>query len=282
MVPALLMCAVCATADPMVDAPGAERPFARRLRATLDARMGDATAADPDGTSVDVMDRRLEAGLAWGPTQDLLLAVGVPVLDRTITALGQTADRQSLGDVEARAEVLAWSDEYAPWRKRVVVFGGTKLPTAPLQYDAAGALLPSVLQPGCSSIVPLLGAAYTASRAPWAFVAGATVLLPFAVRADAPHAGDSLRTSFAAQWQPLAWLGARAGAQARLDGSGTLASGDPDPSSGGLVAYASADALVRPLPDLVLTLGGLVPVVQAWRGQHHEGPVLAAAAAYDF
>jgi hypothetical protein len=178
--------------------------------------------------------------------------------------------------------VVTWEDEYARVRSRFSLFAGTKLPTAPLQADATGALLPSVLQPGCSSIVPLLGAAYAMSRAPWSWMATGTVLLPFVVRQDAPHAGDSLRASVMGQWQPSRWLGARAGVHGRLDGGGLLAHGDPDPSSGGFVGYVSAEALVSPASDLVLSLGGLVPVVQAWRGEHREGPILAASAAYDF
>jgi hypothetical protein len=167
-------------------------------------------------------------------------------------------------------------------RRRFVLFVGTKVPTAPLERDASGALLPSVLQPGCSSIVPLLGVTYVASRAPWSWSASGTLLLPFVVRDAAPHAGDSLRASLVGQWQPLPWLGARGGLQARLDGGGLLADGQPDPSSGGFVGYVSADALFGPTTDLVLSLGGMMPVVQAWRGEHHEGPIVAAGAAYDF
>jgi hypothetical protein len=282
MIPTLLLCAVCATADPIVDAPGNERSFAGRLRATIDARMGGASAADPDGTSVDVVDRRVEGTVAWAPSPTVLMSLSVPALERTIAANGQDVERTSLGDVEARVQLLAWADEYGRFRRRFVVFGGTKLPTAPVQVDPSGALLPSVLQPGCSSIVPLLGVAYTMSRAPWSWMAGGTVLLPFVVRQAAPHSGDSLRASLIGQWQPIRWLGARAGLQARLDGGGLLADGEPDPSSGGLVGYASADVLVSPATDLVLSVGGMVPVVQAWRGEHHEEPILAASAAYDF
>jgi hypothetical protein len=282
MIPALLLCAVCATADPMVDAPGNERAFAGRLRATLDARIGGASAADPDGTSVDVLDRRFEGTVAWAPSSTVLLSLGVPMLDRTIVANGQDVERASLGDVEGRVQMEAWAERYASARRRLVLFVGTKVPTAPLEADASGALLPSVLQPGCSSIVPVLGVAYAASRAPWSWMASGTLLLPFVVRDRAPHAGDSLRASLVGQWQPLRWLGARGGVQGRLDGGGLLANGEPDPSSGGFVGYVSADALFSPASDLVLSLGGMVPVVQAWRGDHHEGPILAASAAYDF
>jgi hypothetical protein len=266
----------------MADAPGNERAFAGRLRATLDARTGGASAADPDGASVDVVDRRLEGTVAWAPSSTLLLSLAVPLLDRTITSRGQEVDQASLGDVEARAQMEAWADRYASVRRRLVLFVGTKVPTAPLQADASGALLPSVLQPGCSSIVPILGAAYVASRAPWSWMASGTILLPFVVRDAAPHAGDSLRASFVGQWQPVRWLGARGGVQGRLDGGGLLADGESDPNSGGFVGYLSADALVSPASDLVLSLGGMVPIVQAWRGDHHEEPILAASAAYDF
>jgi hypothetical protein len=124
--------------------------------------------------------------------------------------------------------------------------------------------------------------AYTMSRAPWSWMASGTLLLPFVVREGAPHSGDSLRASVVGQWQPIRWLGARAGLQGRLDGGGLLADGESDPSSGGFVGYVSADALVSPATDLVLSVGGMVPVVQAWRGEHHEEPILAASAAYDF
>jgi hypothetical protein len=212
----------------------------------------------------------------------VLLSLAVPLLDRTIASGGQEVDRASLGDVEARVQIEAWADRYASVRRRLVLFVGTKVPTAPLQADASGALLPSVLQPGCSSIVPLLGAAYIASHAPWSWMASGTLLLPFVVRDAAPHAGDSLRASLTGQWQPLRWLGTRGGVSGRLDGGGLLADGESDPSSGGFVGYVSADALVSPASDLVLSLGGMVPVLQAWRGEHHEEPILAASAAYDF
>ena len=116
MIPALLLCAVCATADPMVDAPGNERAFAGRLRATIDARVGSASAADPDGTSVDVLDRRLEGTVAWAPSSTVLLSLGVPVLDRTIVANGQDVARASLGDVEGRVQMEAWAERYASVR----------------------------------------------------------------------------------------------------------------------------------------------------------------------
>jgi hypothetical protein len=184
--------------------------------------------------------------------------------------------------VETRVQLEAWAARYSTVRRRLVLFFGTKVPTAPVQSDASGALLPSVLQPGCSSVVPLLGAAYVVAHAPWSWTASGTLLLPFVVREDAPHSGNSLRASLIGQWQPLRWLGARGGLLGRLDGGGLLADGQSDPSSGGFVGYVSADALVSPATDLVLSVGGMVPVVQAWRGEHHEGPILAASAAYDF
>jgi hypothetical protein len=279
----LLACAVCATADPSLDAPGAEHPFAGRLRSTLDFRVGGVCAGSgaAGGETVGVVDRRLELATSWAPSRTTLLTVSVPALDRSITSPGGRVDALVPGDVEARAQVLAWTNEPAVVRRRLVVFGGFKLPTAPVESDASGQVLPSVLQPGCSAIVPLLGVSWTTSRPPWSAFASVAVLLPAPVR-PAPHAGDSLRASFAGQWQPLSFLGARAGVQARADGAGELADGTTDPNSGGLVGYATLEAIASPARDLVLSAGVLVPALQAWRGDHHEGPVAVASAAYDF
>jgi hypothetical protein len=277
----LLACAVCATADPSLDAPGAERPFAGRLRSSLDFRMGGVSAGTTAGETVDVVDRRLELATSFAPSRSTLLTLSVPALDRSITSAGGRVDALVPGDVEARAQVLAWSNEPAVVRRRVAVFGGFKLPTAPVESDASGQVLPSVLQPGCSAIVPSLGVSWTTARPPWSAVASVAVLLPAPVR-PAPHAGDSLRAAFVGQWQPLPFLGARAGVQGRADGAGELADGTTDPSSAGLVGYATAEVIASPARDLVVSAGVLVPALQAWRGDHREGPIAVASAAYDF
>ena len=102
--------------------------------------------------------RRLRLASLWsGPLATPARAV---VELRIVVAAG-------VGDVEARAQAIAWSSDAGPWRGRFAIVGGAKLPTAPVENDPAGRPLPAVLQPGCSAIVPMLGATWATSRAAW-------------------------------------------------------------------------------------------------------------------
>jgi hypothetical protein len=273
-------CAVCATADPSLAAPRAEQPFAGRLRAATDLRAGSVDAAGASGAPMSVADRRLVVSASYAPAADVMLSLAVPALQRDIASPAGTVSRASLGDVETRV-ALVRASPYALVRTRLALFGGVDAPSAPVERDAGGAVLPAVLQPGCSSVVSVAGVVATLARSPWTWSTTAALFLPFSVR-DAPHAGDSLRGGTSLQWQPLASFAARAGTQARLESAGQTASGEGDPNSGGFIAYASADLLLSPASDLVFTFGGLAPVAQVFHGRRHEGPVLAFGAAYDF
>jgi hypothetical protein len=270
-------CAVCATADPTLSPTDTERPFRNRLQTVLDLREGSVEAA-----GVHVADRRLELATTYAPTADALLTLVVPVLSREISAVGASDEsRTSLGDVELRLRTVRARTLAGGARQRWGVLALVKLPTAPVESDGSGAILSSVLQPGCSSIVPAAGLDYSIGRGAWSGYASVSLWLPISVR-TAPHAGDSLRAGVRAQWQPLHVLAVRAGPSARLDTSGELSSGAPDPSSGGLVAYAAAELVASLATDFVVEVGGLYPALQVLRGDHHEGPIATATLAYDF
>jgi hypothetical protein len=186
-----------------------------------------------------------------------------------------------MGDVELRAQLLAWEARGAFGRRRFGLFATLKLPTAPLERDARGEPLPSTLQPGCGALGPSLGAYYATGRGPWSFYTTIDLLLPLQVRAG-PHAGESLRSAAQIQLQPTHHLGGRAGLVARVDSNAELASGAVDPNAGGFVGYVSTELVASPVTDLVLTLGALFPVAQALQGRHREGAVVSATVAYDF
>jgi hypothetical protein len=267
-------CAVCATADDTVPPRGQEQPFAGRLRLTLDGRAGQVGAA---GAVVD--DRRAELVAAYAPSDALLVTLGLPALSRRIDDASGVVDRATPGDVELALRVVRVARS-GPWRRRFGVLAALKLPTAPLERDAGGAVLASVLQPGCGSLVPAIGADGVVERGAWSAHAGASLWMPFAVRWG-PHAGESLRASAGMQWQPLASIAVRAGALARLDAAGVLASGADDPDSGGLVAYAAGALVVTPMTDVTLEAGALYPAVQLLRGAHHEGAIAALTLGVD-
>ncbi len=257
---------------------GQEQPFGGRLHLTLDARAGSVEAGD-----VQVDDRRAEVSVAYAPSETVLLTLGVPALSRAILSPGGSLERTSLGDVELGLHVVRVTRFEGGMIQRFGVFAALKLPTAPLERDASGGVLSSVLQPGCGSLVPAAGADYVVSKGVLAAYGGASLWLPFAVR-EGPHAGESLRANVGAQWQPLRTLAMRAGTFARLDAAGTLVTtgGDADdPNSGGLVGYAAGSVVVTPVTDFTVEAGVLYPALQLLRGEHREGAIAALTLGVD-
>ena len=198
----------------------------------------------------------------------LTFAHGTPALEpgkQIETPGAPTVSRATLGDVELRWRTVRSTVLTGGARQRWGVLFALKGPTAPLQWDGVGTLLPSTLQPGCGAIVPAGGLDYAVANGKWSGYGSESFWLPFALRAG-PHAGDSFRASVRAQWQPLrAVMGVRAGPTLRLDTSGELAEGSTDPNSGGLVAYAATELVATPMTDLVVELGLLYPALQLLR-----------------
>jgi len=285
-----LACAVCATSDPTLTVSGEEQPYRGRLRLDLDAREGRVTAGD-----VALDDRRAEIAVLWAPIRELALAFAAPYLFRHVdgSAAGGTSqtpsiesgaaaiDHATMGDVELRAQYLAYEARGSFGRRRFGLLGALKLPTAPLGYDASGTLLASTLQPGCGSIAPTLGAYFAASRGLWAMYASGALFLPFSVR-DGPHSSDSARLAAHVQFQPDTHFATRLGVFARIDASGQLAQGVDDPNSGGFIAYATGEIVVSPISDLVVSAGVFLPVIEAFRGVHRESAIVALTLAHDF
>ncbi|MGH7281400.1 MAG: hypothetical protein ACRELY_07760 [Polyangiaceae bacterium] len=271
-------CATCAAGDPTLTASGSEKPFESRKRLSLDTRATTARAAD-----VQVWEERLELRADVAPTSTVLITAALPTIHRSIETLsGARSNEVTLGDAEIRASAVLVDSGISNVRRTISIFGGVKLPTAPIQTDARGRQLPVVLQPGCGSIGPSLGASFVASHAPLTFVASTLFYVPFQVR-DGPHSGDSWRTSLTLQMQPAhSKIATRFGASTRLDQAGLQENQETDPNSGGLVVYVSGEVLVSPTEDFVVGAGFYAPAIQALQGSEHESTIASLSLSYDF
>jgi hypothetical protein len=164
--------------------------------------------------------------------------------------------------------------------RRLTIAAGMKLPTAPLERDPSGALVHPDLQPGCSSVVPLVAMSYAWTSSWWSVSTGASLLLPVAVREGA-HSGDSFRASLSMQLQPARVLATRLGLFGRLDGTGEL-DGEVVKRSGGASVHVAPEIVLSPVADVVVSVGAAFPVVQEMRGYRATSPVLLASAGVDF
>ena len=277
--PSALACAVCGAADKTLPARGEEVAFAGRTRATADVRLAAFAAR---AVPLRIFETRLVPGAAVALGEDVLLSAEVPLLRRSLaTTIDRAApaietDRLMLGDVEARASYTAFRSS----TRRLSVHGGLKLPTAPLERDAGGRPVPTDLQPGCGSIVPVVGATYTITRSMFSLWASASLLMPVNVRSG-PHPGDSLRAAVTAQLQPARVFAIRAGVHGRLDAAGDV-DDQVDRRSGGASAFVTPELVVSPIEDFVVSAGAAVPLVQETRGHRVTAPIALAGVGWDF
>lgn len=262
--PIVFLCAVCGASDPTLPVAGAESPFKNRIRVTTDARAASFRAIE-NSTRVD--EARMELWPSWSPGSDFTISAGIPVVYRNPDVM--------MGDVEARATMMLWQAKPSPVRQRLSAFAGFKFPTAPLLLN-----IPTDLQPGCGSIVTLVGGFYTVGRGMWTMISSAQILLPTPVR-DGPHPGTSFRAGLVGQYQPSKYFGLRLGAQGRYDTSGAI-NGLSDPHSGGAVLFVVPEVVISPVKDLVFTAGASFPAAQDLKGYRVIGPVALLSASYDF
>lgn len=264
-------CAVCGAAERALPTSGAEVPFAGRKRITIDGR---AAAFETRDARLAVTEVRVEAAGALAVATDTMIGADVPVLRRDVRG---TNPRVGLGDVELRATHTAWRSAQG---RRFTLGGGVKLPTAPLEHDAAGVPVPPDLQPGCGAVMPFVAVTYAAMGSLLSAWTTVSFYLPAAVR-DGPHPGASLRGSGLLQVQPFDLLAARLGAHGRWDGRGDDGN-EVIRTSGGAAAHASGELVLSPARDVVISAGVALPVVQEMRAYRATSPVAMLGVGVDF
>jgi len=274
-------CASCSCGDPTLTAMGTEQPFRNRLRASLDLRH----RIDDIGTGAGELrlsEQRLDAQLAWAPVRSVFLLATMPALRREVSYAGDLFSRTSWGpgDAELRAKAFIYRDrDFAP-RHLVALIAGMKLPTAPLERDDAGQLLPIEVQPGTGSFDPILGASYAHFAAPLSLYASVQAFLPNA-GTDGYRASRSLRTTVAAQRQLSDAVAARLAVDTRLDGR-AVEHGAAAEDSGGFIAFASPELLLSPVTDLTLGAYARISAINRLQGRHVEPYSMGLTVAYDF
>jgi hypothetical protein len=267
-------CAVCGAADKTLPARGEEIAFTGRVRATLDGRAAGFAARH---VPLRIVELRLVPGASVALGEDVLASVDVPLLRRSLALRDAGAmDRLSLGDAEARVSFVAWRTS----TRRLSFSGGAKAPTAPLERDADGRAVPTDLQPGCGSVVPMVSGTYTITGSLLSFWSSVSLLMPVSVR-PGPHPGDSLRASVTTQIQPTRTFAMRASVNGRLDAAGDI-DGQVDAHSGGASVFVAPELVASPIGDLVVSAGAAFPLIQETRGHRVTAPIALVGIGWDF
>jgi len=272
-------CTTCVTGDPTLTAMGAQQPFEGRLRLSLEASHRSERFGLPGDNETTVDEQRLTASVAYAPSTHLMLSLQVPVVRRHVQYVSlATETLVNLGDIEARARLILFTDtQFAPDHVLAVV-GGVKFPTAPLHEEDGEYAEPEV-QSGNGSFDPLIGVSYSFFADPLSIYVSEVVYIPTPSRADW-RVGTSWLGTHTIQYQLIDTLAIRLGANTRLDETMSRDFGD-EPDSGGFILYAAPSLLYSPTMDLVLHAEVSVPVAHAQRGDHEEGLVAVLGVAYD-
>jgi len=276
-----LACAVCSTGDPTLTVAGAEQPFAGRLRSALELQYQTHDTGRAGVEQLHIAEARADISLAWAPDPRWLLAARLPLLDRQLedASLG-VRETWGIGELELDAKWFVWTDRALAPRWLIAWLAGVQLPTAPLQRDAAGEVLPLEAQPGAGSWDVVLGPSVSAFAGDTSLYASLRWTQP--LLAPGPfEPGAALGASLALQQQLAPWLAARAVSELRADRQ-SREQGQRDLDSGGAVGFVGGDLIWSPLEDLVAQLGARLPAVSRLRGAQREGPAFRFALVRDW
>ena len=273
-------CASCGCGDPTLTSMGNTQPFEGRLRFATQARAWGLSAGQEAVDAVSLQELRLDLSVAYAPRPWLFLTAVAPLQARAVRDVSLARETGwGLGDMEVGAKVFVYRDrDFAP-DHLVGVLAGARLPTSITQRDAGGEPLSLDAQLGTGSFDPFLGLSYATFRPQWSFLASATGFLPTRGR-EGYRAGLSLRSTFAAQYQPGTRWAVRLALDSRLEGSNDQA-GVRDLTGSGFIAFLSPDVLFTPVTDVVVELGVRVPVLNLLRGNTRQTPILQASVVYD-
>lgn len=258
-------CSACACGNPTLTSMGTEPPLAGRVRLATSMR-----AWSESETTQQLRELRFDLLASWSFSQRWSVFAAVPLQLREVTTNTLAKERGfGLGDTEVQARWVFLLDERMRPRWVLGLQAGLRLPTAPTINDSRGVALSTDAQLGSQGFVGLAGVGYSGFFSE-------KISAHAALQGEAPMSGRAQfggRLYLAAQWQPWAWLGLRAGAETR-------AQAQREELPGGFSFFAAPDALVRLPADITLLVGGRIPLFDTRAGMR-AGPMVVASVVVD-
>jgi hypothetical protein len=271
-------CPTCAVGDPTLTTMGVEQPLAGRVRAGLEVREVAMSLHGGD-ERLRMVDRRVDLTASWAPWAPVVLAIDVPIVHREVTdATGATIRTAGVGDTELGAKLHLWRDRPTFTRHHLALRLAVDLPTRAVAWRSTDAPLPHEAQPGTGSVDGRAGIVWGWLADPWS--GWAQVALDVESENDGFQNGPRLTLSTALQHQPVPETALQLRADLRLDAPAEHHA-QAEADTGGAILFVGPQILVAPWPTLLLGLSVRVPVVNAMRGAHDEGMIVAASVTVD-
>lgn len=276
-----LACPTCTCANPALTSIGADRPFDNRIRLASTFRAWEQR----DGTKqldVSVLrELRMDLTATWSPDARWTFLVNLPLQLRERQDVSLARERGfGTGEIDLSTRILLVGVEGLRPRHLISAVASVRLPTAPTLRASSGAELNVDAQLGPGSFVPSVGMLWSAFIGDqWSTFVSLMGEVPIEGRFGL-RVGPGVQALGTTQFQPLKWLGLRAGVDARYEFSSYLR-GVEQTHVSGLLLQPLVDVIVSP-HNRVLIIGGVrVPVLDTRPGPVWNSPTAILSVVVD-
>lgn len=277
----VLACATCLAGDPTITTMGTEKPFAGRLRGSVEYLARGERVGMPAVNEHEIDEQRITYSVSYASSEQWIFAASVPLITKEVTRFDLSREQGSgVGDTDLSARRYIGRSDEMPARDLWGVQVGVRVPTSSEQ-TSSGVAIDFDAQPGAGATIPNLGIWYGHFRMPWFFYASAGYQHAIDTGYQGYRGGDALLLTGHAQYALDFHVALRFSLDARWRGQDRYF-GITDADSGGMLIMATPGLAWTPLTDLVISTSYQVPAVEHLRGRQDEEPHWRVGITYDF
>ena len=274
-------CATCLCGDPTITTMGTEKPFAGRMRASINYLSRGEKVAEPAVSELITSEQRITYNFSYALNNDWILAASLPLVTKKVERFDTShAQGSGLGDTDLTARWFIGKDTHFPSRYLWGLQFGMRVPSSSEQ-KSNGVAIDIDAQPGVGATIPSMGLWYGHYAMPWFFYTSTTVQHAITEGYQGYQAGDVVLLSGLVQYALNYGVAVQFGLDSRFKQHDKYY-GIPDYDSGGVLIMATPGVAWTPMEDLLFNLSYQYPAFEKPNGRQVEEPTMRLGVAYDF
>lgn len=274
-------CATCLCGDPTITTMGTEKPFAGRMRASVDYVSRGEKVGQINTSEHEIDEQRLTYSFSYTLSDQWVVAASLPLVTKKVKRFDLTREQASgLGDADLSVRWYLGKDDHFPARHMWGAQFGLRIPTS-IEQQHNGEAIDFDAQPGAGATVPSVGLWYGRYQMPWFFYASTSLLHAVDDGYQGYHAGDVILLTGHSQYALQPKLALQFSIDARRKEQDAY-NGVQDDDSGGTLIMATPGVAWTPITDLIASISYQIPAVENANGRQEEDVLLRAGITYDF